>query len=455
MKIGEYETIRLLGRGGMSEVYEAVCPRLGSRCAVKVYAYPKEDDEVRRRFVAEGRMLARLNHPRVVRVTDFGELEDGRPYFVMDIVLSPEGMPQSLADIGDGAADEASIGRWYDDIRDGLGYIHAKGIVHRDLKLQNVMVGPDGHAVLTDFGISRVIDQNNGDATVVDPVQTLVRMRDGKNPVMGSLGYMAPELELGLQATPKSDWYALGVLIYRLLTGTWCDARTDVVGTLDTFDPVWTRILPKLLHSNPEGRECLSYAELKAAACESEAAEAEERYLVEKHRGHVARHVARYAGGTLLVLLVASGWLYHEFRTQREVWRLRLQVAGERPVLPSFDELFRIPPEAKGDTVVDGAGNVIMPSRGEFEAARVDALVLVQPTFSALSAGSISPERAADVLDGMVTNLSEDSDVSPFDNLAFGGTPYTQVGEDAALRILLERASERLKQHAEQEQGVP
>jgi len=324
MKIGPYEVVRQLGKGGMSEVYEAVNPRLGSTHAVKVYAYAKEDAEVRKRFVAEGAMLAKLNHPRIVRVTDCGELEDGRPYFVMDPILSPEGKPQSLGDVPDGSVDEETVGRWYDDIRDGLAYVHAKGIVHRDLKLQNVMVGPDGHVVLTDFGISRVFDPKGNGETVIDPVQTIVQMRDGKNPVMGSLGYMAPELEMGLQATPKSDWYALGVLVYRLLTGTWCDARTNVAATLETYDPVWQRIVPKLLHSNPEGRACLSYSEEKTADREAAEALLEGKWLREKARGHFARHAARWLAAALVVSGLAVGYWAQSLRTRDNPWRARV-----------------------------------------------------------------------------------------------------------------------------------
>ena len=192
MKIGAYDVIRVLGKGGMSEVYEAENPRLGSRHALKVYTYRNDDPDVRRRFDVEGRLLARLGHPRIVKVTDIGETDEGKPYFVMDLVLAPDGNPKSLADVGDGEADEETIGRWYDDIRDALAYIHGKGVIHRDLKLQNVLIGPDGHAVLTDFGISRVFDPEGGRNTVVDTVQTLIGIRDGKKTVMGSVGYMAP-----------------------------------------------------------------------------------------------------------------------------------------------------------------------------------------------------------------------------------------------------------------------
>ena len=266
MNIGGYEVIRTLGKGGMSEVFEVEKIATGARHALKLFAYPKDDAFVRARFENEGKLLVKLNHPRIVRVFETGIDEaSGKPYFVMDLVLDGEGKVRSLADVPDGEADEATIGRWYDDIRDGLAYIHSKGIVHRDLKLQNIMIGADGHAVITDFGISRIYDPDGEGATFIDPVQTIIQMKDGHQPLMGSLGYMAPEVEMGVAASPQSDWYALGVIIYRLLTGTWCDARTDVVGTLETYDPVWKRIIPKLLHSNPQGRECLSYADEKRA----------------------------------------------------------------------------------------------------------------------------------------------------------------------------------------------
>ncbi|MBQ2629436.1 MAG: protein kinase, partial [Kiritimatiellae bacterium] len=131
-RIGPYELVRLLGRGGMSEVYEAENPRLGTRHALKLYAYEKDDPEVRERFLVEGRLLARLNHPRIVKVTDFGtDGEGGQPYFVMDLVLNGRGEMQLLSDVQPGTVDEEMVGRWYDDLREGLAYIHANGVIHR------------------------------------------------------------------------------------------------------------------------------------------------------------------------------------------------------------------------------------------------------------------------------------------------------------------------------------
>jgi len=427
--IGGLRIVRLLGKGGMSEVYEAENPRLGSRHAVKLYAYPKSDDEVRKRFEVEGRLLARLNHPRIVRVTDFGTDEStGRPYFVMDLVLDGNGALRSLADVPDGEADEATIGTWYDDIREGLAYIHRTGVVHRDLKLQNVLIGPDGHAVLTDFGISKIFDPDDSGHTVVDPVQTIVRMREGKSPVMGSLGYMAPEVEMGLEATPKSDWYALGVMTYKLLTGTWCDARTDLADTLSTYDPAWSRILPLLMHANPEGRQCLSFAEEREAIREREALAAEERILREKGRGHFARHVARYLALALAATVAAAVLVVRNEASA-------LAEARSRLALPTFETLFEIPAEAKA------VGSAEMPSREQFQFAMVDALLVTRDLFVDLRKGEISTARARSELERL-------RDKARFDYMdMFSALPpcYMASGEVQALGMLLDNAAKRIR----------
>lgn len=327
-KIGVYEVVRLLGKGGMSEVYEVENPRLGSRHALKLYTYEKDDPEVRDRFQVEGKLLARLNHPRIVKVTDLGTEETtGRPYFVMDLILDENGGMKLLSDVQPGTVDEEVIGRWYDDVREGLAYIHKNGVIHRDLKLQNVLIGPDGHAVLTDFGISKIFDAKGDGVQIVDTVRTLVKVKEGRSLVMGSLGYMAPELEMGVAASPQSDWYALGVIVYRLLTGTWCDSRTDIVGTLETYSPAWSRILPKLLHSNPNGRECLSFSDEIRADREREEMESEEKWLKAKSRAHNARHVARYVAGAAVVLIVLAAFWGRESNSRQKLFRAELQDA--------------------------------------------------------------------------------------------------------------------------------
>lgn len=427
--IGGLRVIRLLGKGGMSEVYECENPKMGSRHAVKLYTYSKDDAEVRARFETEGKLLARLNHPRIVRVTDLGiDEKSGNPYFVMDLVLDENGETRSLGDVGEGEADEETIGRWYDDIREGLGYIHGKGVIHRDLKLQNVLIGPDGHAVLADFGVSKIFTADGADKPVVDTVRTLVKMREGRSLVMGSLGYMAPELEMGVAASPQSDWYALGVIVYKLLTGMWCDSRTDVVGSLETYDPVWSRIVPKLLHANPQGRECPSWAEEKREDRERADYLAEERWIKAKARGHVARHVARYVAAALVIVSVA--FFLTARRDRRAIRGLESELA-----LPDFSTVFEIPAEA-GDEETE-----TMPSKEQFQSAMVDALVLTQDDFSALRAGEITKSKLKSTLNHLSRRAKADEDL-------FSGFPdsYTDSGENAALAILFRDAAKRVEE---------
>lgn len=445
-RIGDYEIVRLLGKGGMSEVYEVENVRLGSRHALKLFTYEKDDPDVRERFLVEGKLLAKLSHPRIVKVTDVGtEPASGRPYFVMDLVLTADGAVRSLGDVAPGTADEEEVGRWYDDLREGLQYIHAQGVIHRDLKLQNVLIGPDGHVVLTDFGISKVFDPEGEGNTIVDTVNTIVKMKEGRSLVMGSVGYMAPELEMGVAASPASDFYALGVIIYRLLTGSWCDSRTDVLGMLDTYDEVWKKILPNLLHSNPNARQCASYADEKRAARERAEFEAEERWLKEKRRGHLARHLARFVAGFLIALLVVGAFVWQaKDHEQARLQRLAAS-GGAAMVVPSFDELFRMPAGVKADEIVNEKGEVVMPARSEFEAARVDALVLTYGLLDDVRSGRLSIESAIAKLELMRDLLREGGERSVFDGLSIGGGEYMQMGDDQPLMILIGNAIEKLQ----------
>lgn len=432
MKIGKYDVVRLVGAGGMSEVYEVTDPATGSRHALKAFKHPGDKDgEIRKRFVAEGRLLARLSHPRIVKVTDIGE-DGGRPFFVMDLVLNPDGEKQSLADIPDGFADEDTIGRWYDDLREALAYIHSKGIVHRDLKLQNAMIGPDSRAVLMDFGISK----DNAAAPAADAVHTIVNIRDGRRPVMGSVGYMAPELELGVEASPQSDWYALGVVIYRLLTGTWCDSRTDVASTLETYDPAWSAILPKLLHANPEGRECPSFAETKEAEREKTLAGAEERFLKEKRRGHAARHAARYIAAAALAAACSTAWIGFKCASLEN----SLEQAMNKLDLPTFDQIFKIPgPSAGADAPT------VLASGTELALAQVDAWTLTHTLFEDLRDGRISLDELVETVKAVQRKVAKG------DEDELWGDEYVAVGEDEPRQELFKLAVKRLTQRLKEE----
>ena len=231
-EIGGYRFVRLLGKGGMGAVYEAVGAD-GVHRAVKMFTLDHGNrDFLFRRFNVEAQMLRQLGDEasfirtgaRFVRVYESG-MEDGIPWFAMDLVLNVAGEPETLEKARNaGAVDEATVRRWFTELSSTLAAFHARGIVHRDVKLENVLVDADGHAVLADFGVSRIFDEEL--RRRLDVTTTFVEgQTPGTRPVMGTYFYLAPEVRAGQGVTPASDRYALGVLFFRFLTGVFFHAQ--------------------------------------------------------------------------------------------------------------------------------------------------------------------------------------------------------------------------------------
>ena len=254
-QIGNYRIIRLLGQGGMGAVYEVEHAQLGVRYALKAFTLENgRADMLKNKFLAEGKVLARLNDPHLVRVFDL-DFDDatGTPYFVMDLVLSEDGCSHSLADIDMAQLDEDCVLRWFCELAHVVDYIHDQGIVHRDIKLGNVLISHDGRVVLSDFGISRLFSERlRSDVkavnTIVSETATTARL------VMGTQGYMAPEVARGDEATIAADSYSLGVMFVYLLTGIWYEPGSKVFRLLETLEYRWIDVLPRLLAENPAER---------------------------------------------------------------------------------------------------------------------------------------------------------------------------------------------------------
>ena len=205
--IGNYRVVRQLGCGGMDSVYEVEHIRLGVRYAMKVFAAEGKDAAfLCKRFFAEGRIFARLNHPRIVRVYDM-DVTDDFAWFTMDYVDGPSESPQTLADIPtSGVVPEEKIAGWYADVREALATVHAAGIVHRDVKLENILIDRNGRAVLSDFGISRIVDDDLRRKLKV--TRTMVAKDADMKLVVGTAAYLAPEIKSGVEEDSDAAGWA-------------------------------------------------------------------------------------------------------------------------------------------------------------------------------------------------------------------------------------------------------
>ncbi len=195
-------TEETIGRGGMATVELAHDGQLGRKVAIKrLSAWLTGDEVFRERFVREARMAARLSHPNIVTVYDVGE-DDGIPYIVMEYVDG-----ETLGDLmaRSGPLDPDRGVDLVLQVCAGLEHAHAAGLVHRDIKPQNLLVRPDDTLKIADFGIARPLDS----PTELTQVGT----------VLGTAAYLAPEQALGAPVTGAADIYSLGAVTYELLSG--------------------------------------------------------------------------------------------------------------------------------------------------------------------------------------------------------------------------------------------
>ena len=309
-QIGTYRIIRLLGQGGMGAVYEVEHTQLGVHYALKTFTL--EDghvDVLKNKFLTEGKVLARLHDPHLVRVFDLNFDEaTGTPYFVMDLVVSEDGTPRTLSDVKTAELDEDCVLQWFTELASAIDYIHKQGIVHRDIKLGNVLLSSDGHVVLSDFGISRLFSERlRSDVkainTMVSEAVTTARL------VMGTQGYMAPEIARGEEATPAADSYSLGVMFVYLLTGIWYEPGSKVFKLLETLEYRWIDVLPRLLSENPEERPT-NLSELVETLKSAPAAEQEKAETPKPPPRRKRRVFLALAGVVALVAAVAGYFLF-------------------------------------------------------------------------------------------------------------------------------------------------
>uniref|UniRef100_UPI0013E364FB serine/threonine-protein kinase n=1 Tax=Microbacterium sp. CPCC 204701 TaxID=2493084 RepID=UPI0013E364FB len=249
---GRYRVEERIGEGGMARVYRAEDTHLDRTIAVKLLRGPVDGPAVLERARAETRVLASLNHHSIVTVFDARISDIDGSYIAMEYV---EGI--TLRDlIMRGPVDEREVARIALDVAEGLHVAHSAGIVHRDVKPSNVLLGssplpgPTWHAKLADFGIAFLLDTTR----VTTP-----------GLVMGTAAYMAPEQVQGAPPQPASDVYSFGIMLIEALTGTRPYADAEGIGALtarlispppipETLDPAWQGLLRGMTATRPDDR---------------------------------------------------------------------------------------------------------------------------------------------------------------------------------------------------------
>jgi serine/threonine protein kinase len=200
--LGRYHIVEQLGEGGMAIVYKAFDTRLERAVALKVIRTERMDDsQFLGRFEREARALAKLTHPNIVHINDYGEHE-GLPYLVMDFI--PGGTLKERI----GAPIPWAEAAWFlAPVAGGLDYAHKQGVIHRDIKPSNILITESGQPMLTDFGIAKMLqDDKSGNLTT-------------SGIGMGTPEYMSPEQVMGSPVDGRTDIYSLGIVFYEMVTG--------------------------------------------------------------------------------------------------------------------------------------------------------------------------------------------------------------------------------------------
>jgi len=256
--LGRYNIERTLGKGAMGVVYEGLDPRLGRRVAIKTILKSHLDEDTAKdysmRFVREAQAVARLNHPNIVQVYDFGE-EGDIAYLVMEFIKGKE--LKTFFDANE-RFDLKQAVRIMCELCDALDFAHNAGIIHRDIKPANVMLDAQARTKLTDFGVARVQDS---DKTSVERTQA--------GTMVGTPAYMSPEQITGGQIDKRTDVFSAGIILYQFLTGekpftgsgAWTIAKKIIQeepplpsSLNNAVTPLFDAVVNKALAKNPEQR---------------------------------------------------------------------------------------------------------------------------------------------------------------------------------------------------------
>jgi eukaryotic-like serine/threonine-protein kinase len=228
-KLGPYEIASVIGAGGMGVVYRAWDTKLNRPVAVKMLSGELADSAARRRFQREAQTASSLNHPHILTVHDAGEI-DGRQYLVTEFVDGG-----TLRDwVRAGRRDWRQIVELLVGVADGLATAHDAGILHRDVKPENILVAKNGYAKLADFGLAKLADA--GEGTVIDErTRTLSEHATRLGAVIGTIAYMSPEQAAGKPLDARSDVFSFAVVLYEALAGRRPFAGASDLGVLQNI----------------------------------------------------------------------------------------------------------------------------------------------------------------------------------------------------------------------------
>jgi serine/threonine-protein kinase len=209
---GDYELRELLGRGGMGEVLLAEDHWIGREIAIKRMRRTDPDPDAERRFMREAKIQARLQHPAIVPVHDMGHDHEGRPYFTMKRLAG-----STLHDLLD--EPQQRLLAAFVKVCLAIEFAHENGVIHRDIKPTNIMLGKFGEVYVLDWGVARVVGDGSASPSIQDMAAAGGEGETQVGEVMGTPGYMPPEQALGYQMSSAVDVYALGCVLFEILTG--------------------------------------------------------------------------------------------------------------------------------------------------------------------------------------------------------------------------------------------